>query len=200
VSPTSSCPCSFSRSSSRPSRPAASHATGRPRLSSQSGSTPHERERHIPHPCLRARSPLVIIQPRQCSARQVLGIAFNAALVPESHRHGSASGKPIHCGERCRDLTSGYGRPIPRYVCGVGECASGIGRRLTYHCSRACYWRHRRARSRVAPRSRKCAWCGSRFTPQRRADARTCSSKCRQTLYRQRVRRLRERRKQARGA
>ena len=42
-------------SSSRPSRPAANHAIGRPRLSSQSGSTPHERGRHIPHPHRQAR-------------------------------------------------------------------------------------------------------------------------------------------------
>ena len=46
-------------SSSRPSRPAANHAIGRPRLSSQSGSTPHERGHDITHPHRQARSSLV---------------------------------------------------------------------------------------------------------------------------------------------
>ena len=36
-------------SSSKPSRPAASHVTGQPRLSSQSRSTPHDREHNLPH-------------------------------------------------------------------------------------------------------------------------------------------------------
>ena len=81
-------------SSSRPSRPAANHATGRPRHSSQSGSTPHERSRNIPHPHRQARSSLVNDRPRRRSTEQLPGIAFHTACIPKTHRHGTQS-KPI---------------------------------------------------------------------------------------------------------
>jgi hypothetical protein len=83
-------------SSSRPSRPAASHATGRRRLSSQSGSTPHERGRHVSHPHRQARFPLVTIQPRRRSTGQLPGSAFNKAIFPESHRHRGSSEPETH--------------------------------------------------------------------------------------------------------
>jgi hypothetical protein len=54
-------------SSSRPSNPAASHVTSRPHLSSQSGSTPHDREHYLP----RHRVPVALVINRQrCCAAQ----------------------------------------------------------------------------------------------------------------------------------
>jgi hypothetical protein len=90
----------------------------------------------------------------------------------------------IRCGYVCRDVNSGSGRPR-RWQCGKHGCASRYGRVLTYHCTSACYWRHRRARLRAIVLPRKCAGCGEKFAP-RRSEARTCSSACRQALYRQR--------------
>jgi hypothetical protein len=100
--------------------------------------------------------------------------------------HCQRCGDAIQCGDLCHDLSSGSGRPRRRWSCGKGECASGLGRRLVYHCSTACYWRHRRARMRMAPKPRQCATCGKTFTPQR-FDAKTCGSACRQALYRKRL-------------
>jgi hypothetical protein len=98
----------------------------------------------------------------------------------------SKCGAPIQCGERCRDLAPGNGRPKRRWQCGLCR-PSGIGRVLTYHCSIRCYWRDRRAKLHGHPKPRKCAnpKCGKRFTPGR-SDARTCSSACRQAEYRRR--------------
>src|SRR5712672_3401189 len=83
-------------SSSRPSRPAANHAIGQRRLSSQSGSTPHERGRHVSHPHRQARFPLVTIQPRRRSTEQSPSSAFNKAIFPESHRHRGSSEPETH--------------------------------------------------------------------------------------------------------
>jgi hypothetical protein len=88
-------------------------------------------------------------------------------------------GGAIHCGDLCWDQR-GLQR---RWRCNKPGCSSG--RLLHFHCSTACYWRDRRARLRKSPRPRKCASCRKPFTPQR-ADARTCSSRCRQALYRSR--------------
>jgi hypothetical protein len=93
---------------------------------------------------------------------------------------------PIQCGDDCRDLNSGRRHPRRRWSCGQGECASGFGRPLTYYCSTACRWRHRRARLHVSPKPRKCAACRQTFTPQR-SDAKTCGGPCRQALYRRRL-------------
>jgi hypothetical protein len=95
-------------------------------------------------------------------------------------------GAEIRCGEVCRDLSHGTGR-AHRLRCGKGKCATGLGRLITYHCSRACYWRHRRARLHAAAKPRKCKACGKRFTPLR-SHALTCSSKCRQARYMKRLR------------
>jgi hypothetical protein len=82
--------------SSRPSRPAASHATVKPRPSSQSGSTPHERGHDITHPHRQARSSLVSTRPRRRSTGQLPGIAFHSAIGPESHRHPCQSKSETH--------------------------------------------------------------------------------------------------------
>ena len=83
-------------SSSRPSRPAANHVTGRPRLSSQSGSTPHERGHDITHPHRQARSSLVPTgQMRRRSTEQLPGIAFHSASSPKRIAH--------RCSSRARD-------------------------------------------------------------------------------------------------
>src|ERR1700730_16074804 len=75
-------------SSSRPSRPAANHVTDRPHLASQSGSTPRDRKRSIPHPH-RYRNPVLVIDPpRSRSAQRVLSIAFLAAHSHHSRRRG----------------------------------------------------------------------------------------------------------------
>src|SRR6266851_1872838 len=74
-------------SSSRPSRPAANHATIQPRLSSQSGSTPHEHGCHITHPHRQTRFSLVTTRPRRRSTGQLPVSAFHSAIGPESHPH-----------------------------------------------------------------------------------------------------------------
>src|ERR1700724_3511094 len=75
-------------SSSRPSRPAANHVTDRPHLASQSGSTPRDRKRSIPH-THRYRNPVLVIDPpRSRSAQRVLSIAFLAAHSHHSRRRG----------------------------------------------------------------------------------------------------------------
>src|SRR6266704_3450913 len=74
-------------SSSRPSRPAANHATIQPRLSSQSGSTPHEHGCHITHPHRQTRFSLVKPRPRRRSTGQLPVSAFHSAIGPESHPH-----------------------------------------------------------------------------------------------------------------
>src|SRR6266851_1150067 len=73
-------------SSSRPSR-AANHATIQPRLSSQSGSTPHEHGCHITHPHRQTRFSLVTTRPRRRSTGQPPVSAFHSAIDPESHPH-----------------------------------------------------------------------------------------------------------------
>src|SRR5882672_9463629 len=83
-------------SSSRPSRPAASHATGQPCLSSPSGSTPHERGHDITHPHRQARSSLVTTRPRRRSTGQLPDITFHSAIFPEGHRHGCSSEPETH--------------------------------------------------------------------------------------------------------
>jgi hypothetical protein len=83
-------------SSSRPSRPAASHATGRPRLSSQSGSTPHECGHDIMHPHRQARSSLVSTRPQRRSTGHLSGTAFHRAAFPEPHRHRCSSDLKTH--------------------------------------------------------------------------------------------------------
>jgi hypothetical protein len=84
------------QSALRASRPAASHATIQPRLSSQSGSTLHERDRHVSHPHRQARFLLVTIRPRQRSTGQLPGRAFNRAILPESLRHRGSSESETH--------------------------------------------------------------------------------------------------------
>jgi hypothetical protein len=83
-------------SSSRPSRPAANHAIGQRRLSSQSGSTPHERGRHVSHPHRQARFLLVTIQPRRRSTERLPGSAFSKPIFPQSHRHRGSSEPETH--------------------------------------------------------------------------------------------------------
>jgi hypothetical protein len=78
--------------SSRPSRPAASHDTLQPRLSPQSGSTPHERGRRITHPYRQARLSLVKTQPRRRSTEQRPVSAFHGAFGHENH--------PLRCSSR----------------------------------------------------------------------------------------------------
>jgi hypothetical protein len=58
----------------------------------------------------------------------------------------------IRCDEVCCDLNFGTGRAW-RLRC--LDCV-GYGRFLTYHCSTACYWRHRRARLRKPVKPRRC--------------------------------------------
>jgi hypothetical protein len=89
-------------SSSRPSRPAASHGTGRPRLSSQSGSTPHECCRHITHPHRQARVSLVTTRPRRRSTEQRPVSAFHSAFGPGNH--------PLRCSTRPKT----HQRPLSR--------------------------------------------------------------------------------------
>jgi hypothetical protein len=74
-------------SSSRPSRPAPNHFTGRPHFALQSASIRHDPERQFPHPNRRPPSSPVIDRPRRNAAQRSLGIAFLAALIPNSHRH-----------------------------------------------------------------------------------------------------------------
>src|SRR5882757_3523881 len=74
-------------SSSRPSRPAANHATIQPRLSSQSGSTPHEHGCHITHPHRQTRFSLVTTRPRRRSIGRLPVSAFHSAPAPDSHPH-----------------------------------------------------------------------------------------------------------------
>ena len=76
--------------------PAANHATGQWRLSSQSGSTPHERGRHVSHPHRQTRFSLVTIRPRQRSTGELPGSAFNRAIFPESHPHRRSSESETH--------------------------------------------------------------------------------------------------------
>ena len=103
-------------------------------------------------------------------------------LRPECEpAHCTGCGVEICCGEVCRDLSYGTGR-ARRLRCGRGKCATGV-RLITYYCSKACYWRHRRARLRKPVEPRRCQACGVRFTP-RHSHARTCSNACRQALYR----------------
>jgi len=83
-------------SSSRPSMPAASHATGQPPPSSKLGSTPHERGRHVSHPHRQSRFPLVTIRPRRRSTEQLPGSAFNKASSPKKHRHRGSSEPETH--------------------------------------------------------------------------------------------------------
>jgi len=59
------------------------HVTGQPRLSSQSGSIPHERG-HLTHH--RPLSVLVIDRQRCCSAQYVPGIAFEVARIAQTQR------------------------------------------------------------------------------------------------------------------
>src|SRR5450631_2677089 len=79
-------------SSSRPSRPAASHDTLQPRLSPQSGSTPHERGRRITHPHRQARLSLVKTPPRRRSTEQRPVSAFHGAFGHGTH--------PLRCSSR----------------------------------------------------------------------------------------------------
>ena len=83
-------------SSLRPSTPAASHATIQPRLSAQSGSTPHERGRHISHPHPQPRFSLVTIRPRRRSNGQLPGGVFNSEIFPESHPHRGSRESETH--------------------------------------------------------------------------------------------------------
>jgi hypothetical protein len=71
-------------------------ATVQPRLSSQSGSTPHERGRHITHLHRQARFSLVKTRPRRRSTRQLPGSAFHSASFPQSHRHRRSSEPETH--------------------------------------------------------------------------------------------------------
>ena len=50
----------------------------------QSGSTPHERNRHIPHPNSQGLSSLVTTRHGDCSAEHMARIAFRAACIPET--------------------------------------------------------------------------------------------------------------------
>jgi hypothetical protein len=92
-------------------------------------------------------------------------------------------GALIECGFQCVDLNGGSGHPKRKIVCGQGDCATGLGRRLMYYCSQACEWRHRRARNRV--KQLTCAVCVQPFLTTRR-DTRYCSNACRQEAYRER--------------
>jgi hypothetical protein len=97
--------------------------------------------------------------------------------------HCVRCGRAIRCGHHC--MGSNRAR---RWLCGQGDCASGLGRKMTFWCSSACYGRARRARIRVEPRPRRCAapGCLKRFTPQR-SIGRFCSGACRQRAFRQRT-------------
>ena len=54
-------------------------------------------------------------------------------------------------------------------------------------CCDRCYLRQWRAARRVEPSPRRCAICGSTFTPKRRNDAKFCRNACRQLSYRDRT-------------
>jgi hypothetical protein len=101
--------------------------------------------------------------------------------------HCTRCGAVIECGFQCIDVNSGYGRIKRKLICGQGSglhaCTSGMGRVLTYYCSRACGRRHRRARNRV--KEVVCSVCDHLF-PTTRRDARYCSNACRQEAYRER--------------
>jgi hypothetical protein len=97
-------------SASRPSRPAVSQAAGRPRLSSPSGSTPHERERHSPHPGRRRRSVLVIDRPRRCAARQRCPALLSTSLLAPRASVFGADAKSIGHTSRGNHPTA----PLPR--------------------------------------------------------------------------------------
>ncbi len=77
--------------------------------------------------------------------------------------------------------------PIP---C-AGDCGllishwSHYSERPPRACSYRCRQRANLEQRRVQPRSRKCETCAEEFTPKR-ADARYCSSACRQDAYRKR--------------
>ena len=90
-SPTRAPAAAAACSSSRPSRPAASHATGRPRLSSQSGSIPHERRRRIPRQCCRPCSSLVTDQPRRARPDRCPAVLSARQRHLERRRHGCSS-------------------------------------------------------------------------------------------------------------
>jgi hypothetical protein len=55
-------------------------------LPADGGSTPHERNRNIPHPNHQGLSSLGNDQIRRCSAEHLSGIAFRTACIPETHR------------------------------------------------------------------------------------------------------------------
>ena len=119
----------------------------------------------------------------------------------------SRCGCPIDAGEpvvRCR---CGYGvylectrcspqpswrAPQPCAHCGrpVFQLLDRVRRKATLCCGR-CAWAYYLRRLRIRRRQRRqmaeiaCAACSKLFVP-RRADARTCSSKCRQWLHRMR--------------
>jgi hypothetical protein len=92
-------------------------------------------------------------------------------------------GAVIACGAVYWDLTWGSGRRTQ----GRCDTCGGPGRVRVYHCSKACYFRQRRAdlRSRRM-RTIDCPSCGGRFESTR-PDARYCSDACRQFAYRQRT-------------
>jgi hypothetical protein len=83
-------------SSLRPSMPAASHATVQPCLSSQSGSTPHERGHNITHPHRQSRFSLVTTRPRRRSIEQLSGSASHSPIFFKSHRHRCSSKPETH--------------------------------------------------------------------------------------------------------
>jgi hypothetical protein len=91
----------------------------------------------------------------------------------------------IYCGEDYRDVGDDL------FLCTTGKTCKKArrGRLRKYYCSVACYWRFRRHWEAVERRldqpEKNCICCGKVFK-LKRSDAVTCSSRCRQKMYRHR--------------
>ena len=71
--------------------------------------------------------------------------------------------------------------------CGLRMLVSRYERRTRTTCTTVCSQRARRARRQRERPPLKCEVCSTFFFPKRRADAKYCSSPCRQLAYRQRL-------------
>jgi hypothetical protein len=118
-------------------------------------------------------------------------LSMGYANEPCKPAHCAGCGAVIACGSWCIDVYAGRGgaKGHPsgkrKLVCGAqNRYCGGPGRPLTYHCSRACEWRHRRARNRV--KQLICVVCNQPFLSTRR-DAKYCSDAHRQEAYRERA-------------
>jgi len=83
--------------------------------------------------------------------------------------HCTQCGREIRCGEHYRDVGSGYGLPggtLRPLLCGKADnCRSGMARWITYHCSKACYWRHSpRTASQAQEDLRTLSSCGTCYS------------------------------------